>query len=149
MPIAVQVTRAAAARKPAHGAACNRCGLCCEVSVCALFAQAILGMPPAAPTDVALEQLPPGPCPALRRGPTGEASCGLVSNPEHWMPVRAYAVGKQAMSEAARLLIGGGDGCDCRTGGEPNNDVFDQHLARLDVLRAVPIRRARKLWRIA
>ena len=122
-------------RKPPHGAACNRCGLCCHASLCGL-AQVVFRRP-------AL----PGPCPALRRR-GDEHACGLAVDPGLFVPALAREHGTDALAEAAAYLIGAGDGCDARFNGEPRDETFAARLDAQDALNADRIAAARKLWRM-
>jgi hypothetical protein len=129
----VRISRSAYAMKPAHGEPCNRCGACCEASVCPL-GQRVLGLPFHA-----------GPCPALS-GEPGETSCGLIAEPARYSPVRTATFGADAMRTAAKLLINASDGCCARFNGEPVNHAFNAHLDELDRKRADAIKMARVLW---
>ena len=113
--------RSLAARKPPHGSPCTRCGLCCIATLCEL-ARSIFHQTS-------------GPCPALVW--EGENSaCGLVVASQQHAP--DYA-------KAAALVIGSGDGCDCRINGEPINNAFNARLAAQDIARADEIAKARDL----
>lgn len=81
----VRAPREMIALKPAHGAACTRCGLCCFVALCDL-SQRVFNLPADA-----------GPCPALT-GSVGAASCGLTTLPD------------AELAAAAALLINAGNG---------------------------------------
>lgn len=81
---------AAAPDKPAMGAACNGCGVCCAVAPCPL-SRFLLGHRA-------------GPCPALRWAEP-RYICGLVeasSGIARWLPRRLVL-----------RWIGAGCGCDC------------------------------------
>lgn len=114
--------------KPRHGEPCNRCGLCCFMSLCPL-AQAVFQ-----------RSFEPGPCPALRGGP-GEAACGLVQEPALYREGEA-----PALSAAAALLIYAGKGCDSRIGGEPTNHQFERQIFHDELGKAEQITAAKKLW---
>ncbi len=86
--------------KPAVGAACNGCGVCCAAEPC--------------PVGMLVFRQRRGPCPALRWHEDGNASryrCGLLTATGEylrWLPVRWHA-------RAARFLarrIAAGAGCD-------------------------------------
>ena len=94
-------------RKPAHGAPCNRCGLCCIATICPL-GQAVFGRET-------------GPCPALVRAvaPGEQYGCGLVAAPDRYRVGAAVVHGVEKMRKAAMTLIGASTGCDARFNGEP------------------------------
>lgn len=73
--------------KPLYGDACNRCGLCCLVSPCAV-------------ANVLLNQYE-GACQAIRRDGLGGWVCGFAT--EH---------PSAAVREAAAVATGAGVGCD-------------------------------------
>jgi len=116
---AALIPRDIAARKPPHGSACNRCGVCCLVTLCDI-GRAVHGRDR-------------GPCPSLRwDGPL--SSCGLAQ------------LGPPRLNNAAAVLIRAGEGCDCRINGEPVNAAFHAWQDQLDRERAAEIKAARKLW---
>lgn len=90
---------AAAPAKPAAGAPCNGCGVCCALAPCPL-SRFLLGHRH-------------GACPALSWRDEGTRyGCGLVLAPaEHlrWLP-RACA---PLAARLARRWIAAGSGCDC------------------------------------
>jgi hypothetical protein len=106
-------------KKPAHGAPCNRCGLCCFVSLCDLAA--------------ALHNRRQGPCPELRWDEKG-SRCALIERSE----------GK--MREAAKLLINSGNGCDMLMHGETRDAVYREMMDVLDFENRHRIEAAWKLW---
>lgn len=116
------VPHAIAARKPPHGAPCNRCGLCCIVTLCDL-GRHVFHRPRGGA----------GPCPALSFDADG-SRCGLVDS------------GTVSGREAAKWLIGSGTGCDARINGEPVNQEFNARLERWDVENAEPVRLAKQKW---
>lgn len=136
MSLVRRVTRAAAAMKPPHGQPCNRCGVCCEVSLCPLGAH-VFQMP---------ETL--GPCPALMGEPGVSTSCGLVVEPEWWAPLLVALYGKDVMSQAASVIVSAGDGCDARINGEPINHAFNAKLEKRDQEMACAIDVSKALWRM-
>lgn len=82
--------------KPAYGAECNGCGLCCAVAAC--------------PLGIILFRRLKGPCPALQWR-DGRHVCGVLAEPGRFAPLlpRRWA---------ARLVarwIAAGQGCDCRS----------------------------------
>lgn len=121
-------------RKPAHGKPCNRCGLCCYMTLCDL-ARSVFKRP---------EKPAMGPCPALRKHAQipGEYECGLVVEPQLYR----YGIEPKQLSDAAKTLIMAGDGCDARINGEPRDEKFVKHLDRLDAKRTEKIRRAWITW---
>lgn len=113
--------------KPAHGAECNRCGVCCTRSLCPLAAMVIGGL---TATAIVLgeEELPEmdGPCPALLPKPDGTFGCGLVEEPRRWAPVQAAIYGVKALRDGAMHMIGSGRGCDCCLEGEPRDYAYSR-----------------------
>ena len=89
----------AAPSKPAVGAACNGCGVCCSIAPCPL-SRGLLGHRG-------------GACPALVwQGDVQRYVCGLVVAPaDHlrWLPHRLAKPG----GLLARRWIAAGTGCDC------------------------------------
>ena len=83
--------------KPAYGAACNGCGLCCAVELCPL---AILRF-----------KRRQGPCPALDwDGAQRRYVCGVLMAPKRFLP---WLPGRWAARLVGRW-IAAGRGCDCR-----------------------------------
>jgi hypothetical protein len=105
--------------KPPHGSPCNSCGGCCRAVLCPLGAH-VFGQEA-------------GPCPALMYQPEGQANCGLVVAPGRFDPVRTLRFGQDALSAAARLLVGAGIGCDALAEGEKPNRRF---YKAMDAFRA-------------
>ncbi len=98
--------------KPAYGAPCNNCGRCCVDALC-WIGRLILGPQVKSP------------CPALIDTAAGrELFCGLMVNPQDYLPEQAKIVGAEAMCAAAKALIGAGDGCSLRYPHEPENPAF-------------------------
>jgi hypothetical protein len=96
-------------KKPRHGDACTRCGLCCIATLCPL-------------AQFAFQALPhPGPCPALERNDDGTFACGFVA-----------ASPTQAIREAVLRLIGSDLGCDARSNGEARDLDFDVRCKEYD-----------------
>lgn len=120
--------------KPKHGQPCNHCGLCCMAVLCDL-GKRVFG----ASTN--------GPCPALQTE-AGKSRCGLVAEPERFVPGRTLAHGKTPISDAARLLVGAQTGCDARFNGEPPDHAFYRQLQRWDQKYRTRTREAKKLWGI-
>jgi len=120
--------------KPAHGSPCNRCGQCCQATICPL-GQNIFG-----------RKL--GPCPALSFDAERKSCCGLVANPMAYAIAITLEHGVAAASEAAISLIGSGTGCDARFNGETPNEEFYSKLREWDRANASKTRRARKIWRV-
>lgn len=134
MSILRNVRRNAAALKPPYGSPCNRCGACCEATLCPL-AQHVMG-----------RRFDDGPCPALL-GEPGATSCGIVADPARWAPFRTVAVGTEPMREAALILIGTDPpGCDARINGESDHPAFRASLHAWARTSAGAIRRAKRLW---
>lgn len=120
------------AMKPKHGEPCNRCGLCCFVALCDP-AQYIFRRPET-----------PGPCPALL-GTPGNASCGMISAPERFVPVLVMVYGLEETREAARTLINAGEGCDMRINGEENKAYLADQDQK-DEARKAKLDHAFNLW---
>ena len=112
--------RSMLAKKPAHGSPCTQCGLCCVATLCEL-GRDFFGKSA-------------GPCPALVFNQDGDSACGLT------------LAGEPEYRDAAKLLIGAGDGCDARFNGEPGNPDFYALCEKLDAERADDIAEARGLW---
>jgi hypothetical protein len=119
-------------RKPAHGAPCNRCGLCCVATKCAL-GQALFG-------GVT------GPCPALKQMTPREWSCGVVALTGHFTAMDSNDPEWREMQRAAALLIRAGEGCDARFNGEPVSLDFHRESAKLDAARHGEIAAAKNIW---
>jgi uncharacterized cysteine cluster protein YcgN (CxxCxxCC family) len=113
------VPRTMREKKPAHGARCNRCGLCCFASLCDA-AQAIF-------------QRKEGPCPVLLWDKEG-SRCGLVE----------FSEGDKR--DAIKLLINAANGCDMVLHGEQRDHAYTQMLDMLDFENRHRIEAARKLW---
>ena len=78
---------------------CTHCGLCCIAIVC--------------PIGMALMRISKqGPCPALEwEEDNPDASrCGLIANPEKYLPPQAHAIIQNA-PEVMPLILGSGTGC--------------------------------------
>lgn len=86
----------AAPHKPAPGAACNGCGVCCAAETC--------------PAGRLIFRRRIGPCPALE-WETDRYRCGLISHPAQYLP----RFPERAEGGIARLFarwISTGSGCD-------------------------------------
>ena len=125
--------------KPAHGATCTRCGVCCRLSLCRL-ARDLLFPELWEQPDV------PGPCPLLETGPDDKSVCGLTVHPATYFPLKAKADGNDRLIDAARELIGVGIGCDSFLDDEPENENYSLLLFRLQNGRHEQIRAAQKIW---
>ena len=122
--------------KPAHGAPCNRCGLCCLATACEL-GQHVFRRP----------AWNGSPCPGLIQTTDGSHLCQLAADPTpHVRKSRVLRFGITRLKNAARLIIGADDGCDARFNGEPRNLAFHTELERKDIERAAAIREARRVW---
>lgn len=119
-------------RKPAHGAPCTRCGLCCVATIC--------------PLGRAVFKRSEGPCPALEQVEPHVYACGLVANPANYAKHVTDACGPLVASAAAGMLVGSGDGCDARFNGEPINYAFYIKLAQLDKVNASHAAQAKRIW---
>lgn len=84
--------------KPAPGAPCNGCGVCCAAEPC--------------PVAMLRFWRRRGPCPALQWSETGARyHCGLLANPAGffpWLPRRSHAFAQRLL----RRWIAAGIGCD-------------------------------------
>jgi hypothetical protein len=90
---------AAAPAKPAVGAPCNGCGVCCALLPCPL-SRFLLGHRR-------------GACPALRWREEGRRYvCGLVTAPGEHLP-RLPRLLQPLATRLARRWIAAGSGCDC------------------------------------
>lgn len=91
----VILLRAEAPGKPAPGAACNGCGVCCAAQPC--------------PLGMLLSRRRQGRCRALQwRGTDGRYVCGVLAQPRRWLPWLPLAT-------ATRLVtrwIAAARGCD-------------------------------------
>lgn len=128
------------AKKPPHGAPCNRCGLCCIGTLCPLAAWVFRG-------DLFPERPYIGPCPALERDEDGFAVCGLVADPgKHALSHTIRAGGREKASAAAKILIGAGDGCDARFNGEPADPEFYIRMIKIAKTQRKAVTAAKKTW---
>jgi hypothetical protein len=99
MPHAVIHLHPSAPPKPAEGAACNGCGVCCAWQPC--------------PLGVLASGHLHGPCAALRWDDAGNLyRCGLVQDPAAIWPALPRAL-RPAIERLARRWIAAGAGCDC------------------------------------
>lgn len=90
--------------KPAEGAPCNGCGVCCALETC-----------PAARLRFLQKS---GPCPALEwSGDKSRYHCGLLLRPSHYLPLPEFAA-PLTRSLLARW-IAAGIGCDCTASPKP------------------------------
>lgn len=81
--------------KPAPGAACNGCGVCCAAEPC--------------PLGQLLSRRRQGACVALSwRGEDGHYRCGVLGEPARWLPWLPQA----AARALAHRWIAAGRGCD-------------------------------------
>ncbi len=109
-------------KKPAVGAPCNGCGLCCMTQICSA-GSFTMGLVKTYGDRAA------GPCPALIAQDDGSYACGLVLRPRDYAPGRG---GAQELRSAVKIMIGAGAGCD-ELGDEPSE-------ADISALRAVQTR---------
>ena len=130
----VSIPRDLSARKPPHGHACTRCGVCCIASICPLGAHVF--------------RRRRGPCPALLIDDERNASCGLVVEPQKYATRRVLMWGLKTMSDAAAMLVGAGTGCDARINGEQANEPFYQKLRIWDRKNKDTVALAKKIWGI-
>ena len=136
----VKITRGegerALQRKPAHGSPCNRCGLCCMISICELG------------RHLFKREAMPGPCPALVRDDTGLYACSVARDPQRYIDKPMTAVEAGAMQEAARQIIYADDGCDCRVNGEPVNREYRERCTVTERKNFAERQAALRLWGI-
>lgn len=89
----------AAPAKPAPGAACNGCGVCCLAEPC--------------PIGLLLTRRRRGACVAVQWDDgAGRYVCGMVASPAHLLPAGLRALSAM-VSRWARRFIAAGQGCDC------------------------------------
>ena len=100
----VILLRVDAPPKPAEGAPCNGCGLCCAAEPC--------------PAGVLVSRSRSGACKALQWSDADHRYlCGLVSEPSRvlpWLPTRLAPLA----SRLARRWIASATGCDARLAAE-------------------------------
>ncbi|MBX9715592.1 MAG: hypothetical protein K2X42_03250 [Burkholderiaceae bacterium] len=88
----------AAPLKPAWGARCNGCGVCCAAEPC--------------PVGILVSGRRLGACRALEWHDIQQRYlCGMVDAPDRYLGLRVPTVGK-AVSMLTRRLISAGQGCD-------------------------------------
>lgn len=90
--------RVEAPAKPAVGAPCNGCGVCCTSEPC--------------PVGMLLSRRTRGACVALEFAEdAGRYRCGLLTDPARWLP-RVLRRAAPWVAKAARRFIAAGRGCD-------------------------------------
>ena len=113
--------------KPAHGSPCNRCGICCQETLCVVgifvFGRTV------------------GPCPAIEDGPT----CGMVSNPKRYAPLLVARSGKKEVSDAAKLMTAVGFGCDFSLAGEKRDHNFSRKMREFQAANKPMFVRAQRI----
>jgi len=82
-------------RKPSEGEACNGCGLCCAVQLCALAAEFL--------------DATEAPCPAMEFA-DGRFWCGLVRHPSRYLGTPA--VSNRLIGPMVHDALNIGEGCD-------------------------------------
>jgi hypothetical protein len=95
VPPRVILLQPSAPTKPAEGAPCNGCGVCCAAEPC--------------PLGMLLSRQRHGACKALAwDGTQARYLCGALANPEHWLPwlPRTWAMA------LVRRWIASARGCD-------------------------------------
>jgi hypothetical protein len=133
---AATVPREAMMRKPAHGSPCNRCGVCCMVTICQLG------------QHLFRREHSPGPCPALVADGNGEYACDVVRNPQAYAQALPPMTKVHALRMAARMIIFADDGCDARFNGEWINKRYHVEASIRDAKNKPKRDRALKLWGI-
>ncbi len=84
-----------APKKPAEGAPCNGCGVCCAAEPC--------------PLGVLASRRRRGPCAALVWSPDDERyRCGWLTDPQRWLPLMPAGWTRRL----ATRWIASGTGCD-------------------------------------
>jgi hypothetical protein len=96
--------------KPAEGAPCNGCGVCCISALCGLAALALHGPEVTFLSEVCGEQLA-GPCPILE-WEDGRAWCGFIRHPERYPDFRKHL--PPAVREMSTHDLLSDRGCDSR-----------------------------------
>lgn len=81
--------------KPAYGASCNSCGLCCFMSQCPV-------------SELAFGRR--AVCPAIKPLDGGGFGCGVMSEPSRYISMAGHS--PEAIGEAVRAILGAGQGCD-------------------------------------
>lgn len=90
---------AEAPAKPAWGAGCNGCGVCCLSEPC--------------PVGMVLSRRTQGACIAVQWNDAQQHyQCGMVTQPELWFPL-PWRWSHDLMSRLSRRWISAGKGCDC------------------------------------
>jgi hypothetical protein len=122
--------------KPAHGAPCNSCGLCCINALC--------------PVGEAQFGMRPGPCPAIMPQASGHVLCGLMADPARFAPEKVMRHGAAAVSGSVKMLNGSGEGCDCFMDDEEEDRAFSFYISLSGLLDAGSEDGllARKMWGI-
>ena len=95
--------------KPRHGTSCNNCGECCKDVLCV--------------SAVHVFKRTEGPCPAIQKK-ENKFMCGLMMQPENYVPDLVMANGKEVIAKAIGILVGAGIGCDSLLVGEKADDRF-------------------------
>ena len=89
----------AAPSKPALGATCNGCGVCCAAATCPV-------------ARVFLMQWR-GPCQALEwEAGAGRYRCGMLVRPAHYLPILPHGAAPW-FARRIKRWIAAGIGCDC------------------------------------
>lgn len=89
--------------KPKIGQPCNGCGICCMKQVCrnGAYVLGLVGV---------FGETTHGPCPAIKKTPSGGVVCDIVLNPKKYIKGGGYTAA--ALSRNFATLIGAGTGCD-------------------------------------
>lgn len=108
-PHPVILLHALAPAKPAPGAPCNGCGVCCAWQPC--------------PLGVLVSRRRHGACRALWWSPAhAQYRCAMVSGASRLWP-RLPALAERALQRLARRWIAAGHGCDCDAEVSAGGDV--------------------------
>lgn len=85
--------------KPAWGAPCNGCGVCCLIEPC--------------PVGIVLSRRRRGTCVALRwNGTRRRYECSMITEPQAWI-LLPWGWSRRLISRWSRRWIAAGQGCDC------------------------------------
>lgn len=94
LPVARLELEAEAPDKPALGAPCNGCGVCCMAEPC--------------PLGILVTRTTTGPCACLEwSAPERRYRCGLIAHPERHM-----RIGASMLARWAPRFVSAGRGCD-------------------------------------
>jgi hypothetical protein len=93
---------------------------------------------------------PGGSCPALELNGLGGFVCGLIANPDKYVPQIVINHGADAVSQSAAFLVGAGTGCDAATEDE-EVDLRHRYAMRRTALTETTqakLTTAKRIWSI-